>query len=181
MPPLPMMMPPPPPPPATRQAAGPAFGEPAAKRFAAGAPPPPVPVAAAPAPAPAPAAPLHPPPPLPPATFFVLEPEEEFAERVGGASTPVTVDVELEEGSDGTKKTISVSAPGGVSTTVSELKALLAPISGIATNKQKLSRPNVGVMADGFSLAHYNVGEGEGKGKVVLSLSAKQRAARKKG
>ena len=44
-------------------------------------------------------------------------------------------------------------------------------------------------MADGFSLAHYNVGEtegasadgGGGKGPVVLSLSAKQRAARKKG
>ena len=123
----------------------------------------------------------------------MLEPEEEFAERVG-ASTPVTVEVELEEAASGEKRRLSVPAPGGVSTTVSELKALLAPLCGIAVNKQKLSRPHVGVMADDFSLAHYNVGEdaataadadggggGGGSGPVVLSLSAKQRAARKKG
>ena len=131
-----------------------------------------------------------PPPPLPPAAPFVLEPEEEYAERVG-ASAPVTVEVELEEAASGERRRLSVPAPAGVSTTVSELKALLAPLSGIATNKQKLSRPNVGVMADDFSLAHYNVGEavgeggggggGGGRGAVVLSLSAKQRAARKKG
>ena len=107
-----------------------------------------------------------------------------------GASAPVTVEVELEEAASGERSRLSVPAPAGVSTTVSELKALLAPLSGIATNKQKLSRPNVGVMADDFSLAHYNVGEavgegggggGGGRGAVVLSLSAKQRAARKKG
>lgn len=161
-----------------RQAAGPPFGEPAAKRFATGAPlpvPAPVPAAAA----AAASVPLPPPPPLPPVAPFVLEPEDEFAARVG-METAVTVEVELLEDAGGTKKLLSVSAPT-VMTTVSELKALLVPLSGIATNKQKLSRPSVGVMADDFSLAHYNVGERSGRGKgVVLSLAAKQRAARKK-
>lgn len=79
-------------------------------------------------------------------------------------------------------KTITVSAPS-VLATVADVKKLLVSASGIAVNKQKLSRPSVGVMADELTLAHYNVGGREGRsgeGPVVLSLSAKQRAARKK-
>jgi splicing factor 3A subunit 1 len=57
---------------------------------------------------------------------------------------------------------------------VAQLKARIADAVSLPANKQKLNREGVGFLADGLSLAHYNVGPG-----TVLTLGAKARGGRK--
>ena len=57
---------------------------------------------------------------------------------------------------------------------MAQLKARIADAVSLPANKQKLNREGVGFLADGLSLAHYNVGPG-----TVLTLGAKARGGRK--
>lgn len=56
-----------------------------------------------------------------------------------------------------------------------ELKERLASVTGLAANKQRLTREGCGFLRDEQSLAFYNVVP-----DVVLQLSTKERGGRKK-
>ena len=57
--------------------------------------------------------------------------------------------------------------------TVGEVKAALEAATGIPPNKQKLTCPRAGVLADRHTLAHYNVAPG-----AELALALKTRGRR---
>ena len=59
--------------------------------------------------------------------------------------------------------------------TVGELKSRLAEVVGIAANKQKIGRDQLGFLRDELTLAHYNVSP-----DIQLTLGVKERGGRKK-
>ena len=59
--------------------------------------------------------------------------------------------------------------------TVGELKSRLADVVGIAANKQKIGRDQLGFLKDELTLAHYNVSP-----DIQLTLGVKERGGRKK-
>ena len=59
--------------------------------------------------------------------------------------------------------------------TVGELKQRLAEVVGIAANKQKIGRDQLGFLRDELTLAHYNVSP-----DIQLTLGVKERGGRKK-
>lgn len=59
--------------------------------------------------------------------------------------------------------------------TVGELKSRLAEVVGIAANKQKIGRDQLGFLKDELTLAHYNVSP-----DIQLTLGVKERGGRKK-
>lgn len=178
-PPPPSQLPPPPVPPPT----------------AAPVPPPPMP----PPPTTAPLAPPPMPPPLgappvqpPPADggedeqeakrrrvdgaggSLVLIPEAEFiAEHPGEATVQVQCPV-VEGNACLMGQVLPVQVPS-LSETVGGLKEKIGAATGVAVNKVRLSRDGVGILVDGLSLGHYNVGP-----EVQLQLSLKERGGRKK-
>eukprot|EP00178_Gracilaria_changii_P015035 TRINITY_DN421_c0_g3_i1.p1 TRINITY_DN421_c0_g3~~TRINITY_DN421_c0_g3_i1.p1 ORF type:complete len:634 (-),score=146.55 TRINITY_DN421_c0_g3_i1:759-2660(-) len=68
---------------------------------------------------------------------------------------------------------IEMSAP--LKKTVAKLKKLLANMTNLPSNKQKLSISGVGFLKDGMTLASYNVGDG-----AVIHVEVKERGGRKK-
>ena len=98
---------------------------------------------------------------------FVLVPADEFAAAHPGP-VELTADVAAGAGTaGGTKVTATLDS---ILATVADLKAALAPAVGLAVNKQKLSTPGAGVLADRHTLAHYNLATG---GVVALGLKAR--------
>ncbi|KAI0563976.1 Splicing factor 3A subunit 1 SF3-A [Gracilaria domingensis] len=68
---------------------------------------------------------------------------------------------------------IEMSAP--LKKTVAKLKSVLAKMTNLPANKQKLSMTGVGFLKDGMTLASYNVRDG-----AVISVEVKERGGRKK-
>lgn len=59
--------------------------------------------------------------------------------------------------------------------TIGELKGRLAEVVGLAANRQKIEREQVGFCQDQLTLAHYNVSP-----DIQLQLAIKERGGRKK-
>ncbi|CAN8062507.1 unnamed protein product [Agarophyton chilense] len=68
---------------------------------------------------------------------------------------------------------IEMSAP--LKKTVGDLKSVLAKMTNLPANKQKLSMTGLGFLKDGMKLASYNLGDG-----AVISVEVKERGGRKK-
>ena len=59
--------------------------------------------------------------------------------------------------------------------TIGEFKSRLAEVVGLAANKQKIEREQLGFLRDELTLAHYNVSP-----DTQLQLAVKERGGRKK-
>mmetsp|Transcript_45379 Transcript_45379/g.117580 ORF Transcript_45379/g.117580 Transcript_45379/m.117580 type:complete len:714 (-) Transcript_45379:156-2297(-) len=105
---------------------------------------------------------------------FVLRPESDVLVEYPGARK-IRIAVPDVDGNDKLNGQVLEVEVASLSDTVSVVKARLAEVTGLAPNKQKLIRDEVGVLRDNLSLAHYNVLE-----DVQLTLGIKERGRGKK-
>ena len=108
-------------------------------------------------------------------TEFVLQPEEEFIARLGGGPSRVRVQCPSVDGNEKLIGQLLEVEVESLMDSVGHVKSIVADVTGLPPNKQKLSRDGVGFLKDEFSLAHYNVSD-----DIILTLGIKERGRRKK-
>ncbi|KAL3138387.1 hypothetical protein ABBQ32_006189 [Trebouxia sp. C0010 RCD-2024] len=105
---------------------------------------------------------------------LVLEPEEEFLAKYPGPSKVLLLCPNSDESDMLNGQLLEVEV-ASLQDTVGELKSRLADVVGIAANKQKIGRDQLGFLRDELTLAHYNVSP-----DIQLTLGVKERGGRKK-
>ncbi|DBA99991.1 hypothetical protein WJX77_008545 [Trebouxia sp. C0004] len=105
---------------------------------------------------------------------LVLEPEEEFLQKYPGPSKVLLLCPNTDESEMLNGQLLEVEV-ASLQDTVGELKSRLAEVVGIAANKQKIGRDQLGFLKDELTLAHYNVSP-----DIQLTLGVKERGGRKK-